>query len=122
MAEILHKLLINGQAEEVFNAISTQSGLRSWWTRDCVTDEFEGGQIDFYFDKRAIHVKMIIASIETHKRIRWKCINGMDEWLDTNISYDIAPHDKGIMLTFRHSDWINTYGFLGTAILTGEDI
>ncbi len=64
MPEILHKLLIKRPPEVVYEAITTQDGLASWWTRDCVAVPEEGSVAEFYFDNRSDFGKMKITKLE----------------------------------------------------------
>jgi hypothetical protein len=44
----------------VFAALTTQVGLRGWWTVDATADEKVGGKADFGFDKRQTVFRMKI--------------------------------------------------------------
>ena len=105
MPEIFHKLLIQKPPDEVYKTITTQDGLASWWTRDCIAIPEEGSVAEFYFDNRSDSVKMKIKKLEENTTVFWTCIGGHDEWLGTTVSFNLTPHSKGTMLSFSHNEW-----------------
>jgi uncharacterized protein YndB with AHSA1/START domain len=38
MADLIHEITVNAPAEKVHAAITTQAGLRLWWTDDSVAE------------------------------------------------------------------------------------
>ena len=40
MADILHKIDIDTTADKVYSAVSSNQGLKSWWTTDVAGDSF----------------------------------------------------------------------------------
>jgi Activator of Hsp90 ATPase homolog 1-like protein len=62
MAELRHQIPINATPEKVYAALSTQAGLRGWWTVDATADEKVGGKADFGFDKRQMVFRMCNSS------------------------------------------------------------
>ena len=110
MPEILHKLLIKKSPDEVYEAITTQEGLASWWTRDCVAVPEEGSVAEFYFDKRTDFGRMKITKLEMNSNVLWLCIDGVDEWIGTTIQFNISPHEKGSILSFSHNGWNSVNG------------
>jgi uncharacterized protein YndB with AHSA1/START domain len=81
----------------VYAALSTQAGLRGWWTLTCDVDEAEGGSATFRFGP---HRKtMRIERLDPEREVRWRCVDahiavpGMpaDEWVGTSIAYRLAP-------------------------------
>ncbi len=111
MPEIIHKLLIKSPPETVYEALTTQEGQSSWWTRDCRVIPKIETVAEFYFDNRSDSAHMKIVALEPHGKVSWSCIDGDPEWIGTNIQFELSPHEKGTILFFTHKGWITTDGF-----------
>lgn len=46
MAEIKHQIPISATPEKVYAALTTEKGLRGWWTADSKTDDKVGGKAE----------------------------------------------------------------------------
>jgi uncharacterized protein YndB with AHSA1/START domain len=94
--------IINASPEEVYQAFTTEKGLKSWWTRDCDVGENVGDIHHFRFENDIFN-KMEILELTPYKKIHWKCIDGWDEWTGTEVLIDFFPTDEGkTRMFFRH--------------------
>lgn len=93
----------------VYAALSTQPGLRGWWTQTCDVAEVEGGTATFRFGPH--HKTMRIDRLVPDREVRWHCVQahievpGMpaDEWVGTTIAYRLAPRGgQGTRLEVEH--------------------
>ena len=105
MAELKHQIPIDASPDKVFAALSTQAGLRSWWTVDAKADEKVGGKADFGFDKRAIVFRMKIEKLEPGKSVVWSCHGDHPEWNGTKLTWELENDGKGTTVRFNHSGW-----------------
>src|SRR3954471_6648132 len=84
MVDIIHRIGIKSPAEKVFKAIATLEGLRHWWTEEVAGDDKVGGKIDFTFRALSGEVKgnmsMKVQQLSAPKEIRWRCVEGPEEW------------------------------------------
>ncbi len=39
------------------------------------------------------------------KRVRWKCVAGSEQWIDTRVHFDIKEEDGEMVLVFAHRGW-----------------
>ena len=53
MADLRHQITINAAPAKVYEALTTQEGLRAWWTADAATEKKVGGKAEVGFDKRS---------------------------------------------------------------------
>ena len=104
MASIDHMFHIAAPLEKVFKAITSIEGLQNWWTTGAVGDTKVGGQITFPFTDEAQCV-MNVHSKENNKTLIWKCIEGPDDWIGTELSFDLAPVSGKIRVRFIHDGW-----------------
>lgn len=105
MAELRHQIPINATPGKVYAALSTQAGLRGWWTADTTADEKVGGRADFGFDKRQTVFRMKIEKLEPDKQVIWSCHGEQPEWNGTVLTWDISREGNTTMLRFIQGGW-----------------
>ena len=103
MAEIRINVVIKAIPEKIYNAITTQEGLASWWAKQTTAKPEVGFVNIFTFGK--FRNEMKVTKLIPNKKAEWKCINSIEEWIDTNISFDLEEKDGGTILRFAHSGW-----------------
>ena len=103
MAEIKHYVVIKTTPGKIFNAITTQEGLENWWAKQTTANPELGFVNVFTFGK--FRNEMKITKLIADKKVEWKCINSIEEWIDTNISFDLEAKDGRTILRFAHSGW-----------------
>lgn len=103
MADIKHKLVIKTAPEKVYEAIITQEGLAGWWCKQTTAKPQVGFVNTFTFGnyRKEIEVTKLILS----KKVEWKCIVAIEEWIGTEIVFDIEEKDGSTILRFTHAGW-----------------
>ncbi|MBW0433736.1 SRPBCC family protein [Leptospira yasudae] len=113
MNGIYHKVGIRAGANEVVQALTTQTGLANWWTRQ-VEGAFSGGvsavgeAIRFTFGEKGFFDMKVQES--TPARVLWECVNGPEDWVGSHVDFNLragtAPDGAAMTLIhFRHQDW-----------------
>ncbi len=111
MADMLHEVHIAASPDKVFQAITTEEGLKSWWTADTEAEPREGSIATFGFYERSTVFKMHVDRLDPGKRVVWTCQDGPAEWKGTHVRFELAPHpDGGTVVRFTHGDWRTTNG------------
>lgn len=105
MPELKHQIAIKSTPEKVYAALSTQAGLRHWWTADANVEEKAGGNADFGFDKRATVFRMKIEKLNPGKEVVLSCHGDNPEWAGTTLTWNIAGERGMSVLRFTHSGW-----------------
>jgi uncharacterized protein YndB with AHSA1/START domain len=101
--EIRHNVVIKATPEKIYEAVTTQEGLTSWWAKQTTARPEIGFVNVFTFGK--IRNEMKVVMLTPNKRVEWKCINSIEEWTDTDISFDMEENDGRTILRFAHSGW-----------------
>jgi uncharacterized protein YndB with AHSA1/START domain len=114
MAEMKHQIPIKAAPEKVYAAITSQTGLRGWWTADTKADEKAGGKAEFGFDKRGMVFRMTIEKLDPGKRVVWSCHGDHPEWDGTVLTWELSPQDGSTNLRFNHSNWKAASDFYAT--------
>ena len=117
MSDILHRIRTQAPLDRVLAAITTEKGLKTWWTDDTTAQpepgfvnifRFVGGTVEFHFKVDEIG----------NKRVAWTCLRGdkvPEEWVGTHAAFDLEPtEDGGTLIDFAHRDWKSAEGEFAT--------
>jgi len=101
MHGIFHKIHIDASPEEIFQALTTESGLSSWWTKA----EQHGNSITLSFGPNGEHkVVMLQLSVAPNEEVRWLCSEG--PWEEKGeFKFSISKNENGSYLNFSHVGW-----------------
>ena len=115
MADIIHRIGIKAPEEKVYKGISTLDGLRHWWTENVQGEEQVGGKIEFTFRSKTGELKgqmsMKVEELKA-KSIRWKCIEGPEEWIGTEVTFELSQQDDQTIILFGHRKWKKPVEFM----------
>ncbi len=109
MHEINHEIKISATPDEVFTALSTVDGIKSWQTPHTTGTGEVGSQWEFKFSGRPEFAWEVRASDPKH--IEWRCTAGPGDSVGTTATFDISARDDGrTLLVLTHSGWPGTHG------------
>ena len=111
MVDILHAILIDASPETVYDAITQEDGLKSWWTTDVKAEQKEGAVSVFGFYNHSVVFKMQIDELSKNKCVRWGCLGDDKEWKGTKLRFDLSQQDGKTNLLFAHTGWQSTKGY-----------
>jgi uncharacterized protein YndB with AHSA1/START domain len=132
-------------ANNVYEAISTEKGVRKWWTEFADVGQNTGSMAEFRFPKAGFYVKAEIQSLFPSKLVEWKVIDSMHpeksgfsnlrDWEGTLIRFEIehVSEDESV-LHFTHqgltkelecyqvceNGWISYLSSLKDLLLNGQ--
>jgi len=106
MPDILHRVGINAPVDRVFDALASIGGLRGWWVSDAGGDAGVGGVVNFGF------CQMRVLEAAPYRFNHWRCIDGPEEWLDTEVTFTIEWKDAQSFLLFKHAGWKEPVEFM----------
>jgi uncharacterized protein YndB with AHSA1/START domain len=106
MPDILHRVGIAAQPARVFESLATIPGLRGWWVSEAKGDPAVGGTIDFGF------CGMQVLEAVPGRRIRWRCVRGPEEWVGTEVTFDLSWKEQQTFVLFTHSGWKKPVEFM----------
>lgn len=101
MYTIKHLLIIKKAPKEVFEALTTKSGLCGWWTIDVDTDDVTkpGSTINFVFGKN-FSCDMKVLRQEQNKIVEWQGISDPKAWVGSQFIFDLSEDPLGTKLRF----------------------
>lgn len=113
MADILHLVKVNAPVNEIFTALSEQRGLAGWWTENVQAEPTVGSIARFRFGNDGGNDMQILA-LEPNRLVRWRCVGHLsgDEWIGTELTFELRPRPTGTEIVFSHRGWPAASDFL----------
>ncbi|WP_187442083.1 SRPBCC family protein [Sutcliffiella horikoshii] len=100
-------------ALKLYHSVSTEEGVRSWWTVFTKLEHEVGGTAEFRFPKAGFYVKAEITELVPNQLVEWKVIDSLHpessgfqslrDWEGTVIRFEIqSVTEKVSVLQFTH--------------------
>lgn len=105
MTDILHRVGIAAEPIQVYELLSTKDGLTTWWTTEVDGLSAVGAQLSFFFGRPEPSAVMEVTELSSERRVRWRCVGGPEDWVGTNVSFEIRPDADEAVLLFEHRGW-----------------
>lgn len=109
MVDIIHRVGIKAPIEKVYAAVATAEGVAGWWTRETTGDSTPGGTIDVRFLTPAGEeigaMTMKVIGLEPDRRVQWRFMAGPEEWIGTDVTFDLTQDGDYTILLFGHRNW-----------------
>lgn len=111
MYDILHRIGVTASPEAVSAALTTTDGLAGWWTSETTGDPEPGGVVAFRFgDAGGFDMKVLDA--RPGELVLWEVVDGPEEWIGTQVRFDIKREDDWTIVLFRHEGWREQVEFM----------
>ncbi len=122
MSEMRHFITIEATPKDVYAALTTDRGLRGWWTADSHIEPRVGGAAEFGFDERAAVFRMTVEELVPSKRVVWTCQGDPPEWAGTRLTWELEPGDGVTHLRFIQSGWREITDFVASCNSTWGEL
>lgn len=111
MFKIDHRVGIKASAETIYEALTTNKGLQTWWTNDVTGAGEPGCIIKFRFNGGGPDFK--VTELIQNKTVRWKHSGTMPEaWIGTEIVFQLNEDEKQTFVNFTHTNWEESSDFM----------
>src|SRR5258708_16728589 len=97
MATLSYSFRTKANQQKVYDAVSTQDGFRSWWTRNSTLDPKVGGEAEFKF-QQGPEMTFRFDELKPGRGVKLTCIGTNDKaggplssWVRTVLELDITP-------------------------------
>ena len=103
MSSFKFELVLAAPTSEVYEALTTQQGIQSWWTASSEVGTSVGEQIAIRFGQTFKVMKIEVLRPETE--VRWRVIDAhlvvpgltrTNEWMGTTILFQLAPQSDAL--------------------------
>ena len=111
MVDILHRVGVeNSTPEKVYDALTTVEGLAGWWTEDTKGSADVGGVIEFRFPPGGFDMEIL--DQKAPERVEWTVVDGPEEWIGTNVHWDLRQDGDFTIVLFAHRGWREPVEFM----------
>ncbi|MDH3761019.1 MAG: SRPBCC domain-containing protein [Gammaproteobacteria bacterium] len=111
MAEIRHRVGIQGSTSDIYRMLTTDAGLSQWWTSDTSGAGDVGSVIDFRFGNDGPRFE--VTELVPERLVRWRHYGEMPPaWMGTEILFELQQQEKQTIVNFSHSNWRQADEFL----------
>ena len=104
MYDILHRIGIKASPRDVYHALATLDGLATWWTTTTTGESKVGGVVEFRFGSLG-GFDMKVLALKPEQHVAREVISGPEDWVGTEISFDLRKEDDYTILLFKHQGW-----------------
>ncbi|HTY72340.1 MAG TPA: SRPBCC domain-containing protein [Actinomycetes bacterium] len=105
MHDIRHRVGVLAPRTQVYTMLASRSGLEAVWTDHVEGESEPGAKLAFYFGGPQPAAVMEILELSPDERVRWGCVEGPQEWVDTTLTFDIRESDAETVVLFTHAGW-----------------
>lgn len=110
MVDILHEVTVDASPAKVYQALTEQSGLQSWWTEHAKAKAQTGTVSEFSFYGGMAVFKLSVGELESGKKVYWGVEQGPPGWENTRITWDLSGDNGKTKILLGHRDWASTGG------------
>ena len=79
-------------------------GLSRFWTRDVKGDR-RREQLGVLFGQAEPSAVMEVVDLVPDTRVAWRCVEGPDEWVGTNLTFELRSSGDETIVLFTHAGW-----------------
>ena len=103
-APLVHQVNVKATPDTIYKAVSTEQGLRGFWTSDSKAEPRVGSIATFGFGGPT--QRMRIDELVPGKRVKWTALADFPNWDRTTVTWEISAAENGETgVLFRHADW-----------------
>ena len=111
MADIIHRVGIACDVNQVYTALTTNEGLATWWTNEVTGAGDVGSILEFRFNGMGPDFK--VTELIKNSLVRWSHYGNVPEdWMGTQISFKLINSDNQVLVLFCHANWSKPSDFM----------
>lgn len=104
MPDIHHLVFIRSTPSKIYNALTTQQGIASWWSTENNARPDAGSIYRISFGGN-YYKEIEVTELVPDKKVVWSILHADPEWLNTKVVFEICMGKKTAELRFNHSGW-----------------
>jgi uncharacterized protein YndB with AHSA1/START domain len=102
--DIFHELPIAVEAERVYRAVSTPTGLDQWWTKRSSGRAQLGAQFDLWFGPEYQWQAQVTECVPG-EIFEIEMTTATRDWLHTRVGFELVSGESRTQLQFHHTGW-----------------
>lgn len=109
MVDINHKIGIQAPVAKVYEALATTEGVAGWWTQHIRGASAGSGDIEVRFltpeGSEKGRMQFEVTNLAPNEQVQWRFRSGPEEWIDTEVVFDLEQRDGYTIVLFSHRNW-----------------
>jgi uncharacterized protein YndB with AHSA1/START domain len=107
VTKILMQFDVAANQRATWDALTTHEGITSWWSTRAEVPTGPGAVLRLSFPDAPITWDLRVDEAGEPQRLRWHCVGGPPQWVDTDIAFALSPTAAGDGTTvyFDHVGW-----------------
>lgn len=101
---IYHSLMIQGNIDDVYKAITQPNHLTQWWPNKCTGSPSMNTEYSFQFGPKFHWRGRVVEAVAPHG-FAVKMTLSDDDWLPTTFSFHLSENKNKVLVDFSHTDW-----------------
>ena len=97
-----HKITINETKQKVYDAITTEEGLRGWYTRSVHGSASHGERLKLDFESKAGPFHWKIDETNPGSVVKWECLEGPGDSGGTVATFQLEDSADGTVVELDH--------------------
>ena len=98
MADIAMQIDVAAPPSAVYDALTTTAGVAGWWTTKNETTGTVGDVNRYWFPGAPMTYDLRVEEARAGELVRWRCLAGPPEWVDTEIVWTLSSPSEGTTL------------------------
>lgn len=115
MPHIVHRIGMKAPMAKVYAAVSTVEGVAGWWTRETTGSSALGGIVQVRFTRNGEEIGKStfgMVKLEPLKSVHWRIRSGPEEWIGTDVTFDLSQDGDMTLVRFGHRNWPEAEEFM----------
>lgn len=104
METVFHNFVISAPVKEVFDAVSTPSGLTAWWSKTCSGERAEGEIYHLGFGP-GFEWQAVVSIFEPNTKFELRFTDAMEDWIGTRVGFVLKEQEGATNVEFYHAGW-----------------
>ncbi len=110
MADVLHQVGIKTSPQDLYQALTQETGIKAWWSEHTKAAAKVGHVNEVSFYGNAVTFKLKVDRLDPGKKVVWVVEGGPPDWANTAITWTISEHEGQTMLHLAHRGFASTAG------------
>ncbi len=112
MPNILHRVGVNAPRQQVYEALTTQRGISSWWTRKVAAVPAVGSVMEMRFKNDLLVMRIAVDELRSPSFVKWRVLEGPPEWIGTSVEFALRAEGAETVVLFAHRGWMEPVEFM----------
>jgi len=103
MAEVRHRVGIDGAIDKIFSMLTTNEGFSGWWASSAAITAQTGGRAELGFSGLTV-LSFEYLEIRANAKVALRCIKGPPPWQGSELVFELEQAADQVFVTLSHQN------------------